>query len=106
MPAHANRLHLEQSRPLTPSCPLDGCFCGSVDLDNVVAVDRNSRNAVGGGAIRKSLDGYMFRGGRRVSKAIVLDNNDNCQSQRGGEIEPLVEIAGIRATITDIRQGH
>ena len=94
-------LGLDQRRALAGAGALGRLLHGQPDGENVVAVDRDARHAIGGGLggnLRIERDG--FERCRRGVK-VVLADEDRRRALHGGEIERLVETAVVGGTVTE-----
>src|SRR3972149_6102483 len=102
-PTHG--LTLDEGRPSATAGSRGGLRGRLVDGQDIVAVDDPCGKAVGLGPIGDMRDRHLSGEGDGVGQVDVMADEDDGESQDGGLVESLVEIAAARCAVTKIRDG-
>jgi hypothetical protein len=97
---------LDEGRALPGSCPGDGLAHGRVDGEHVVAVDGRGRDAIDAGVLGQPL--HPGVGGQRgeLRVAVVLAHEHDRQSPQAGDVQRLVERAGLAGPVAEEGDAH
>jgi pyruvate dehydrogenase E1 component alpha subunit len=76
-----------------------------VDLDDVVAVDRGGRDAVGGRMDGQALDGRVGRERRELGVAVVLAHENHRQPPETSDVERLMKRPGLTGAVAEKDHG-
>ena len=77
----------------------------AVDEEEVVAVDDEAADAVGGGAVGDVADDHLLFLHLGDGVAVVLDDEDEGEGVDGSEVEALVEVALGGGALADVGDG-
>jgi hypothetical protein len=106
MPTHPKGLRFNQTWTFSVSSAISCLFRCPVDRQDIISVDRGRGDSVSYRTIRERLDSDMLEHRRGVGVAVVLDDHDHGKPQSCGKVQALVEVSGIRATISDVGKRH
>ncbi len=97
---------LEEGRPLADAGAGYRLGRRGAHGQHVVAVERGARNAVAIGVDGQSLDHGMCRERRELGVAVVLADEDDRQAPERGDVQRLVEVAGVGRAVTEEDDHH
>ena len=99
----AERLHLEQRRPVAGARVRERARDGLLDRGDVVAVDDLAGHPVAGGAVGDVLDRALRAPVGRERELVVLADEDDGQLPRRREVHPLVHGALAGGAVAEVR---